>query len=157
MFLERRGEKRPFIRGVLVYFHNELKKVVSVFDKSNENILWLKTGKNLLNNKSNTCIACVYNIPKNSTYTKEYECNVLQLTEEQLAKFSESDQIVIRGDFNSRIGTKADFTADDRKDLDFLPEVYELDTFMTHRNNEDVSLKERPSRKNLWFFSIGNS
>ena len=111
-----------------------------MFDKSNENILWLKTGKNLLNNKSNTCIACVYNIPKNSTYTKEYECNVLQLTEEQLAKFSESDQIVIRGDFNSRIGTKADFTADDRKDLDFLPEVYELDTFMKHRNNKDVSL-----------------
>ena len=59
-----------------------------------------------MNNKSNTCIACVYNSPKNSTYTKEHECNVLQLTEEQLAKFSESDQIVIRGDFKRRIGTK---------------------------------------------------
>ena len=117
--------------GVLVCFRNELNKVVSVFDKSNENILWIKIGKNSLHNKSNTYIACVYNSPKNSTYTKETECNVLQLIEEQLAKFSESDQIIIGGDFNSRIGTKADLITEDKKDLDFLPESYELDTFTT--------------------------
>ena len=29
---------------------------------------------------------------------------------------------------------------DDRKDLHFLPEGYELDTFTTHRNNKDVPL-----------------
>ena len=75
-----------------------------------------------MNNKSNTYIACAYNSPKNLTYTKEDECNILQLIEEQLAKFSESNQIKIGGDFNSRIGTKADFIAEDRKDMDFLPE-----------------------------------
>ena len=93
-----------------------------------------------MNNKSNTYIACVYNSPKNSTYTKENECNVLQLIEEQLAKFSESDQVIIGGNLNSRIGTEADFIVEDGKDLDFLPEGYELSTFTTHRNNEDVSL-----------------
>ena len=67
----------------------ELKKKLSVFDKSNENILWIKIGKDSLNNKSNTYIACIYNSPKNSTYTKENECNVLQLIQEQIAKFSE--------------------------------------------------------------------
>ena len=77
------------------------------------------------------------NSPKSSTYSKENECNFLQLIEEQLAKFSESDQIIIGRDFNSRIGTKADFIVEDRKDLNFLPEV---DTFTTHRNNKDVSL-----------------
>ena len=118
----------------------ELKKKLSVFDKSNENILWIKIGKDSLNNKSNTYIACIYNSPKNSTYTKENECNVLQLIQEQIAKFSEKGQIIIGLDFNSRKGTKADFIVEDRKDLDFLPECYELDTFTTHRNNEDVSL-----------------
>ena len=122
---------RPF-GGVLVYFHNELNKVVSLFDQSNENILWLKI--------ENTYIVCAYNSQKNSTYTKENECNVLQLIKEQLARFSESDQIIIRRDFNSRLGIKADFIVEHRKDLDFLPEGYELDTFMTHRNNDDVSL-----------------
>ena len=132
LFLEIKGEKKAaYLGGGLVYFRNELNKVVSVFDKSNENILWIKIGKNSLNNKSNTYIACVYNSPKNSTYAKETECNVLQLIEEQLAKFSESDQIIIGGDFNSRIGTKADLITEDKKDLDFLPESYELDTFTT--------------------------
>ena len=127
-------------RGRGGYFHNKLNKVVSVFDKSNENILWVKIGKNPSNNKNNTYIACVYNSPKNSIYTKENECNVLQLIEEQLAKFSESDQVIIGGNLNSRIGTEADFIVEDGKDLDFLPEGYELSTFTTHRNNEDVSL-----------------
>ena len=93
-----------------------------------------------MNNKSSNYIACACNSPKNSTYTKENECNVLQLIEEQLAKFSESDQIIIGGDFNSRIGTKADFMVEDRKDLEFLPKGSELDTSTAHRNNEDVSL-----------------
>ena len=114
--------------------------MVSVFDKSNENILCIKIGKNSLKNKSNTHIAYVYNSSKNLTYAKENECNVLQFIEEQLVKFSESNQIIIGGNFNSRIVTKADFIVEDRKDLDFLPEGYELDTFTTHRNNEDVSL-----------------
>ena len=45
-----------------------------------------------------------------------------------------------RGKLSSRIGTKVDFIVEDRKDLDFLPEGYELDTFKMHRNNDDVSL-----------------
>ena len=124
----------------LVYFPSELNKVVSVFDKSNENILWIKIRKNSLNNKSNTYVVCVYNSPKNATYTKEIESNVLQLIEKQLAEFSESNQVIIGGDFNGRIGTMVDFIVQDIKDLDFLPEGYELDTFTTQRNNEDVSL-----------------
>ena len=91
LLLETKGEKKAVHQGrrgggwgeaVLVYIRNELNNVVSVFDKSNENILWIKIGKNSLHNKSNTYIACVYNSPKNSTYTKENECNVLQLIEE---------------------------------------------------------------------------
>ena len=66
-------------RRILVYFRDGLNKVVSVFDKSNENILWIKIEKNFLNYKGNTYIACVYNSPKNGRYTKENECNVLQL------------------------------------------------------------------------------
>ena len=92
LFLEIKGEKKAVhLGGLLVYFCNELNKVVSVFDKSNENILWIKIGKSSLNIKSNTYIAYVYNTPKNSTYTKENECNVLQLIEKQLATLSESD------------------------------------------------------------------
>ena len=43
----------------------------------------------------------------------------------------------------SRIGTKADFIVEDTKNLDFLSQGYELDTFTTHRNNEDVCLSKQ--------------
>ena len=63
LFLEIKGEKKAVhLGGLLVYFYNELNKVVSVFDKSNENILWIKIGKNSLNNKSNTYIVCAYTL-----------------------------------------------------------------------------------------------
>ena len=66
----------------------------------NENIIWIEIGKNFINNKINTYngapyIACVYNDLKNSTCTKENECNILDLMEKQLTK---SDQIIIGGD-----------------------------------------------------------
>ena len=105
---------------------SELNKVGSVFDKSSESIIWINIGKNSLNNKSNTCIACVYNSPKNSTYTKENEFNALKDIERQLAKCSEPDLIIIWGVFNCKIGAKTDFIVKDRKDLDFLAEGYEL-------------------------------
>ena len=44
-------------------------------------------------------------------------------------------------DFNNRIIIKLDFIVEDRKDFDFVPESYKLDTFMKNRNNEDISLK----------------
>ena len=75
-------------------------KVVSVFDKLNENILWIEIEKCFINNKINTYIgshyiACVYNNLKNSTCTKENECNILDLMEKQLTK---SGQIMIGTD-----------------------------------------------------------
>ena len=74
------------------------------------------------------------------THTKENECDVFELIEKQLVKFSELDQIIIGGNFNSRIGTKADFKVEGRTDLDLPREGYELDTFTEHRNNKDISL-----------------
>ena len=52
----------------------------------------------------------------------------------------ESDLVLIGGDFNSRTGTLSDFVIEDERDLPFLPENYELDTHLTRRNNEDISI-----------------
>ena len=73
-------------------------------------------------------------------YTKENESNVFDLIDNQLAKISESYQTITGRDFNSSIGTKPDFIAEDREDLNFLSEGYKLDTFTTHRNKKDVSI-----------------
>ena len=99
-------------------------------------MLWIKFGENSSKNKSNTYIACLYNSWETSTYTKINECYVIELIEKQLGTFPELDKIVIGGDFNCRIGTKEDFINEDRKDLDFLAEYFELDSFTTPRNKK---------------------
>ena len=50
--------------------------------------------------------------------------------------------VFVGGDFNSRIGTQNDFTIENEKDLNYLPQEYELDTIRSVRNNQDTSVNE---------------
>ena len=83
---KRRKKGRP-LGKILVYLRSEFNNVVFVFDKSNENILSIKIGKNSSDNKSNAYIIYVYSSPKISTYIKENKCIILELIQKQLAKF----------------------------------------------------------------------
>ena len=101
LFGNKRRKKSHPSGGTLVYFHSELKKEVSIFDKSNENILWIKRGKHSMKNKSNTYIACVYNSStKNSSTLRKMNAIFSSF------KFLQSHQIIIGRDFNRRISTK---------------------------------------------------
>ena len=105
-----------------------------------ENIIWTKIDKGVNDYENNPFIACVYNNPKNSRYSKFYDSNVIDRLEQQLKKFCSSDLILIGGDFNSRTGTEPDYITEDTRDLRFLSADYELDTFTVSKNNEDVSI-----------------
>ena len=83
---KRRKKGRP-LGKILVYLRSEFNNVVFVFDKSNENILSIKIGKNSSDNKSNAYIIYVYSSPKISMYIKENKCIILELIQKQLAKF----------------------------------------------------------------------
>ena len=83
---KRRKKGRP-LGKILVYLRSEINNVVFVFDKSNENILSIKIGKNSSDNKSNAYIIYVYSSPKISMYIKENKCIILELIQKQLAKF----------------------------------------------------------------------
>ena len=105
-----------------------------------ENIIWIKIDKGVNDYENNPFIACVYNSPKNSRYSKFYDSNVIDRLEQQLKKFCPSDLILIGGDFNSRTGTEPDYITEDTRDLSFLSADYELETFTVSKNNEDVSI-----------------
>ena len=127
---------------VLVYYKKEFKNIISVLDKSSENILWVKISKGFIHATKEVYIAGIYNSPKYSNYTKEKICNVIDVLKEQLTSFSSSDIIFIGGDFNSRIGTHDDFISENEKDLTYLPQDYELDSITSVRNNQDVSIND---------------
>ena len=48
--------------------------------------------------------------------------------------------VFVGSDFNSRIGTQNDFITENEKDLNYLPQDYELDTIRSVRNNQDTSV-----------------
>ena len=48
--------------------------------------------------------------------------------------------VFVGSDFNSRIGTQNDFIIENEKDLNYLPQGYELDTIRSVRNNQDTSV-----------------
>ena len=81
------------------------------------------------------------NIPKHSNYTKEDNCNVIDILREQLSKFSSSDIIFIGGEFNSRVRTGNDFIIESENDLDYLPKD-EIDSITSIRNNQDISINK---------------
>ena len=75
---------RPF-GSILVHYRSELQgKVNSVYDKPSKNIIWIKINKGVNDEENNIFVACVYNSPKHSRYTKFYDSNVIDRLEQQL-------------------------------------------------------------------------
>ena len=118
-------------RGILVYYKKELKNNLTFLEKSSENILLVKIAKGYLHTDREVYLAGVYNSPKHSNYTKENNCNVVDILREQLSKFSSAGIIFIGGDFNSRVGTPDDFIIESENDLGYLPQ-----------DNQDISINE---------------
>ena len=104
-----------------------LKNKIRLYDKTSENIIWLKVSKGVVSSTKEVYIAGVYNSPENSTYTKKDDFNALDILRQQLTKFQSSDLIFIEGNFNSEVGTVPDFITENENDLHFLPEGYELE------------------------------
>ena len=50
--------------------------------------------------------------------------------------------VFTRGDFNSKIGIWNDFTTENKKNLNYLPQGYEVDTIQSVRNNQNTSVNE---------------
>ena len=77
----RTKNKRGWASGSIpIYDRKELSNVLSVFDKSHENIIWLKLSMRLLKAQMNIYIAGVHNVHnslKNSSYTKHNEFNII--------------------------------------------------------------------------------
>ena len=127
--------------GIVVYYKKELKNNLTFFEKSFENILWVKIAKGYLHTDREVYLAAVYNSPKHSNYTKENNCNVLDILREQLSKFSSPD-IFIGRDFKNRVGTRDDFIIESENGLDYLPQYYEIDSITSIRNNQDISVND---------------
>ena len=79
--------ERKSIWEILIYYKKKIKSFLAFHEKSSEYILWVKITKGFLHADREIFLAGVYNSPKHSNYTKEKNCNVIDILREQLSKF----------------------------------------------------------------------
>lgn len=133
---ECQKEKDSGIRSILIYNRKELRNFLSIFDKPHENISWLKLSMELFKTLMNLYIAVVYSGTKNSSYTKGNKCNIIDTLRDQLSKFSLNDIVFIGGKLSSKTGTQK---IENQKDLNFLPQHYELDNLIGQKQSEQFN------------------
>ena len=124
---------------IIIFYKMELKSSISIHDNTDGNILWIKINGNTIENEHDLYVATVYNSPENSSYNINNENNDIFIKlQNKIATFSESDLLLIGGDFNARTGILADCLHEDEHDMKYqnFPNGYEIYK-IRDRNNQD--------------------
>lgn len=65
------------------------------------------------NNSRDLYIAAAYIPPENSTYYKQYDCNLFSILESDIESYQQLGNIIVVGDLNGRIGNADDYIVND--------------------------------------------
>ena len=99
----------------------------------------MEVNGNTIENEHDLYVATVYNSPENSSYNINNENNDIFIKlQNKIATFSESELLLIGGDFNARTGNLADCLHEDEHDMKCqnFPNGYEIYK-IRDRNNQD--------------------
>ena len=144
--LNRTCKKRNAKRdsgGIALYVKSSLERHCVLVKKENDDIIWLKIDKSVLNLTYDLYLCLCYVIPTGSSREALTEISVLERISDYIVEISNSTEncyhVLICGDMNSRTGTENDFVTLDNLNNDMLPEDYVTDDFMA-RFSEDKSI-----------------
>ncbi len=104
---------------------------------SNRDFLWLKMNKGFFGNKNDIYVCNCYIPPYNSDMHKDLELSYFDTLRNEIAKFGQMGEVLLVGDFNSRVGEIQELMIDCDNEADSLTSIdgdkYEL----PYRSNED--------------------
>ena len=66
--IKRNKKAKRHSGGIVVIYKKEFKDIITVHDKTDENIFWIKINGNELDNQNDLYIATIYNSPENSSW-----------------------------------------------------------------------------------------
>ena len=90
--------------GVSVYFKSNLKQYISVVDKSDCGIIWLKIDQSILEFDEDAYICYIYVREPKSQVLRHEEIDYYEILEHNIEKFKNLGKVFVTGDFNSRTG-----------------------------------------------------
>jgi exonuclease III len=148
-------KNNKYYGGMILLVREELSEGVTVLkNKFNDSIL-VKLDKTHFSLDKDLFIGFFYVVPSNSTYTTSVsnDIDAFDEIESFIHKFSEDGDIILMGDFNSRVCTKADFIPDDSAPLR-NDDFYEIDQIQSGRCSQDKNNNSQGTK--LLDLCIGN-
>ena len=139
--------------GVCIAVKHELLPFISPVECESKDLLLCKLSKNLFKTSQDVYLGCAYISPQGSDYSS-YAC--FQDVEDEVVKmFSETNNILLLGDFNAHTQNKLDFIETECTDTDFITanDNELLETVEQTLTNLDLPLNritEDHSRLNDW-------
>ena len=126
--------------GITVLVKNKIKKYVRFIPSESKFVLWVEVNKNYLSSQNRLIIGTVYLPGENSLYTCNEAYDIIQ--KEKIDLFSEDENIILGGDFNSKTSTLNDI--DDTTD------------FYDNNNHEEPFFSFENSNQTYYFMHYNN-
>lgn len=117
--------------GIMIYIRNNLVTDDIICMQDSDDLLWIRINKNQLGISDDLFIGLCYIVPESSARYNLYETNPFDRILDSIVKIksvSNSSQLILCGDFNSRTSDIPDFVTND-VDSDYLPlpDDYDID------------------------------
>ena len=114
------GNKSPHTRrgrysgGISIYYKKHLEDKISIVEKDQNGIIWLKLCKSLFSFNEDVYICCCYIVPSDSNVLRHKNVNLIDDIEKGIEKYINQGKIFITGDLNCRTADKSDYISFDR-------------------------------------------
>ena len=106
--------KGRYSGGITVYVKNRLKDHVTIAEKNDYGLLWIKLSKTILKYDIDTYIGYLYAREKYSRIFRHEDVDYYELLETDIVKYQLLGKVLVTGDFNGRTGSGSDFILYDR-------------------------------------------
>jgi hypothetical protein len=140
---EKREKSKRDSGGLIIYISDKISKYVTYIKHKEDHSLWIKLNSKLFGSEYPLLLCLCYNIPSGSSREGLIFQNIFDsLTEDIISfenEYNNQCHFLITGDFNARIGERADFVENEiLLDLDVLPDEYEPDLCINRRSQDRV-------------------
>ena len=90
--------------GIMILYKSVLQNLIKLENKKDQDILWIKLDKSLLDTKRDLLLGTAYISPKNNSkiYLENGAKDTFTVLYDQLAEFGDNNPIKLGGDFNAR-------------------------------------------------------
>ena len=107
--------------GVIVYYKEKIRNLVELVELNYNGIIWIKLKRQLFRNDRDIFLCCCYIPPEGSNVYKNvnsslYDFDFFEKLSTDVGKYRIHGDVYLTGDFNARVGVKADYVNNENLD-----------------------------------------